>query len=303
MHFITTNRSGLGVGLVIGVALSVVSAQPGAALPAESQVTAVPEAERARLKLAPFYTQYHSMDGLPIVGSARVNPYALKEAAFLIRQMLGTRPAITRAMVQNDVRFTVMAVTEMTTDVPEHAHLTPKAYWDRRARGLGATRDHPCVSCGEENLLGLGGDPYSTENILIHEFAHAVHELGIGIVDPSFDDRLRAAYAAAMGDGLWKGTYAASNKAEYWAEGVQSWFDCNRANDSSHGEIDTREELKNYDPRLARLVAEVFGDGSWRYQRPAERGAASHLEGFDATAAPAFAWPATAPAATTRAAS
>jgi len=32
--------------------------------------------------------------------------------------------------------------------------------------------------------------------------------------------------------------------------------------------VDTRAELKSYDPELAKLVEEVFSDGPWRYVRP-----------------------------------
>ena len=34
-------------------------------------------------------------------------------------------------------------------------------------------------------------------------------------------------YDSAMLAGLWKGKYASVNHHEYWAEGVQSWFDKN----------------------------------------------------------------------------
>ena len=51
--------------------------------------------------------------------------------------------------------------------------------------------------------------------------------MGFAAIDPEFDGRLRAAYARAMDKGLWKETYAATNHKEYWAEGVQSYFDCN----------------------------------------------------------------------------
>ena len=54
-----------------------------------------------------------------------------------------------------------------------------------------------------------------------------------------------------MGEGIWEGTYAATNPREYFAEGVQSWFGTNRENDSEHNEVDTREELVSYDTRLA----------------------------------------------------
>jgi len=39
------------------------------------------------------------------------------------------------------------------------------------------------TSCGEENLLVFQGDPYSSENSLIHEFAHNMHLRGLIRVD------------------------------------------------------------------------------------------------------------------------
>ena len=65
--------------------------------------------------------------------------YALLEAAYLIDKMLSKRPDILEALVRNKVRFAVMAATELTTDIPEHSDLKPNKYWDKRARGLGAT--------------------------------------------------------------------------------------------------------------------------------------------------------------------
>ena len=116
-----------------------------------------------------------------------------------------------------------MAPDEMTTDVPEQRDMKPKDYWDRRARGLGGR----VCSCGEENLLNLPGDRYPVENILIHEFSHTIHNFGLRSVDPKFDERLKSIYEQAVADGIWKDTYAATNREEYWAEGVQDYFDCN----------------------------------------------------------------------------
>jgi hypothetical protein len=149
------------------------------------------------------------------------------------------------------------------------------------------------VSCGAENLLAYAGDPYKEENICVHEFGHALHQMGVNSIDPTFDKRLETAYETAMGAGLWKDTYAASNKNEYWAEGVQSWFDSNRENDNQHNHINTREELKKYDTGLAALLIEIFGDRSWRYQRIADRlpEERTHLRGWDVAAAPKFEWP------------
>jgi cyclophilin family peptidyl-prolyl cis-trans isomerase len=91
---------------------------------------------------------------------------------------------------------------------------------------------------------------------------------------------------------LWKNTYAATNHSEYWAEGVQSWFDDNAPPDALHNDIRTRAKLKEYDPTLAKLCQEVFGDGAWRYLRPAERKAEErmHLPGYDPKHLPQFGW-------------
>ncbi|MEM6278004.1 MAG: hypothetical protein AAF733_00895, partial [Verrucomicrobiota bacterium] len=127
-----------------------------------------------------FYTQRIYADGFPIVASEKVNPFALQEAAFLINQMLAHRPDVRKAMIQSGARLCVLAWNEFTTDQPEWKWLetrslsgfpgiSPKDYRDARARGMGGSLTDPFCSCGEENLLGYEGDPYSTENILIHE--------------------------------------------------------------------------------------------------------------------------------------
>ena len=48
-----------------------------------------PATVRKTFNLDPFYEQWIDVEGLPIVASAKVNPYAVKEAAWLIRQMIG----------------------------------------------------------------------------------------------------------------------------------------------------------------------------------------------------------------------
>ena len=250
-----------------------------------------PTAVRETFHLDPFYKQWLDVAGLPIVASAKVNPYAVREAAWLIQQMVGHRQDILQALAKNNVRFAVMAYSELTTEIPEHSDLQPDYYWDRRARGLGSTPARPAVSCGEENLLNYEGDPYSTENILVHEFAHAIHQMGLNTVDPSFDERLKGLYDAAVEKGLWKDTYAITNRAEYWAEGTQSWFDTNRANDDQHNHVDTRDKLKVYDPALAALLTEVYGDKDWRYTQAVTRTHLAHLQGFHPENSPKFEWP------------
>ena len=184
--------------LLLGSGLCVTTVLAADKLP-EYRVTKPP----AALKLNKFYGKFVDANGYPIVSSARVNDYALKEAAYLIDMMLAQRPDVRKAMIASGSRMIVMAHDEFTTDIPEHAHLKPRNYMDRRARGLGGSLTDPVCSCAEENILGFKGDPYSTENILIHEFAHNIHLRGMVNIDPTFDDRLKKTYRRAMSQGLW----------------------------------------------------------------------------------------------------
>lgn len=244
----------------------------------------------AGMNLDPFYKKYTAATGYPIVASEEVNDFALKEAAYLIDMMLKERPDVRQAMIDSGSRMIVMGYQEYTTDIPEYAHMRPKDFWDARARGLGGSRRDAVCSCAEENVLAFPGDPYSTENILIHEFAHNIHLRGMVNLDPTFQDRLQKTYQNAMDQGLWKGKYASTNAAEYFAEGVQSWFDDNRPPDHDHNHVDTREELREYDPGLAAICKEVFGTTKLVYTKPQER-LVGHLEGYDPGEAPTFVWP------------
>ena len=227
------------------------------------------------------------MEGFPVVASEKVNPYALKEAAWLIWQMIGHRPDVLQALVQRRVRFTVIAYTEMTTDIPEYNDRRPAFYWDRRQRGLGGSglSGHPAVSCAEENLLDYPGDTTASGYQLIHEFSHAVHKMGLNVVDPAFDNRLGIAYEVAIERGLWQSTYSALDKGEYWAQGA--WYFFNRETTIPG----TGTELKNYDPDLNTLLTEIYGDSGWRYTPPATRTHLPHLQGFNPQDSPTFEWP------------
>ena len=233
-----------------------------AAAQTEPKVMEIPEEVVKKYKLdTSFYKKHLDYKGFSILSSAKVSDSALLEASFLIDKLLGEREDILKAMIKSGCRFMVMAPTEMTTDVPEQRHMKndAKTNWDTRARGLGGKLS----SCGEENLLNFKGDRYRQENILIHEFNHAIHQHGLRSVDPTFNARLKKAYDGAMAKELWKGTYVATNPSEYWAEGAQAYFDCMRPQFGAN----TREKLEKYDPGLFALVDEVYKQSKYRYVR------------------------------------
>ena len=219
----------------------------------------------AFLGLDPFYEKYVDADGIPIVSSSKTPDEALLRAKHIIDEMLALRSDLRTTIAELGIRVAIMADSEVTTDIPEHSDLYeafPGTDWNTRARGLGATLGRPAVSGAEENLLCYGDDAYRNEDIFVHEFAHTVLQMGVEQQPKgtAFRTRLQTAYEDALEAGLWTGTYASENADEYWAEGVQSWFGLNDPAGYIHNEIDTRNELKEYDPVLTGLIEEVFGD-------------------------------------------
>ena len=106
--------------------------------------------------LHPFYQKYTHAYGIPIISSGRVQDRALKRACYVVRFLFADRVDIRNSFHNNHGRAGVIAVNEGTTNIPEHSFL-PK-WWDKRARGLGATPQIPISTGGEENLLCYSTD-------------------------------------------------------------------------------------------------------------------------------------------------
>ena len=83
-----------------------------------------------------------------------------------------------------------------------------------------------------------------------------------------------------------KRCYASRNRAEYWAEIYQCWYNTNRTMDHDHNHIHTREQLIKYDPMGAKLCEDVLGKSEWRFVSPRLRAGKKHLKDYDPTSAP-----------------
>ena len=172
------------------------------------------------------------------------------------------------------LRVAVIGASEVTTDIPEYrplGRLYPEKEYDKRTRGLGATAAVPVTSGAEENLLCYSTDRYRGENIFVHEFSHSIKRLGLDVIDPGFRARVQEAYDHARLNGLWTPTYSMANAEEYWAEGVQSYFDANRFADPPngiHNAVNTRAKLESYDPALFALIDRAFAGTSWKPRCP-----------------------------------
>ena len=226
----------------------------------ECVITGVPDS----LGFDKFYSKYVDVNGIPLISSWRVPDSAIVAAHRTLYAMTSMlKPEIVQAMKKANARVAIMARYEGTTDLPEHHYLVndTSLNWDLRARGLGGTIEEPLTSCAEENVLAYQIDKYHAEDILIHEFAHAIHCIGIIQVDTAFNTRLNALYQKAMKSGMLDNTYRSSTMEEYFAEGVQDWFNVNAEvprTDGKHNWCNTREELQEFDPELYQLISEYF---------------------------------------------
>ncbi len=211
-----------------------------------------------------FYKKHVDIKGVPVVAAAAVADLALQRTHEMVTHMLAGRPDVLQALADRGMYLVIIGKDQVYTDLPENRNAPNPDYLNERVRG---TAGLP-TSFGEENLLSLPLDRYDDESIAVHEFGHTI-DGALGRLDPMWENRKRAVYRNAVAKGLYKDTYAIGSHGEYWAEIVQSYFDCNRVNNWNHGPIGRREQLKISDPEGYELVRNVFKlgpDQDWRYR-------------------------------------
>jgi alpha-glucosidase len=187
----------------------------------------------------------------------------------------------------------VLGRQEKLSDLPELKEARKQPGFDE-VRYLDYTATLKLLVVPEENVLGLPREPFAGKCMVISVFARALYQVtGLRPVDPNFerqrdkqqyelrvkrldvefDQKLRALHEDALKKNLWKGTAAARDHVEYWAAGVQAYFDAAGEVPAPHladRPITTREALKAYDPELHALVDETMAykeHVDWRFKR------------------------------------
>lgn len=224
------------------------------------------------LGLDAFYAKACVVGGVPVVSSAVVRDGALVEAARIVAGMLSDRPDLLAALAEGPFRLGIIGLEERAVDLPEYRDLPANfsgTDWDA-ARAYGATPRRPLAAVPEENLLCLPDDTYPGQSVLPHELAHSLLDMVLAVQDSTVEPRIVALYGAARTKTAYRDTYALTNADEYWAEGVQDFFDASRAaygpgggGDGYDGPIASRETLRTEDPGLYTLIAEVFSEMAW----------------------------------------
>ncbi len=206
-----------------------------------------------------FFAKQLDYDGIPIKAPAVVDDAALIEARRRLEMMMKNLPSVRANLAKAGAQLHIIGKDQVTSDLPEHRELKGKPLpeyngltVDQRTRGLGGL----LTSCGEENLLNLPDDRYKGRDICVHEFAHNIQDHG---VSDAVRAKIRAQYQDSTGNGLWKGSYAAANESEFFAE-LTMWFFGTHGDLSMTGDKPANgpDGLRAYDPDAFKLLDDFY---------------------------------------------
>lgn len=208
-----------------------------------------------------YYTQFlTSQTGIVIKADDTVDPATLSAAAAQVDTELSkTETGIAATMVKYNCSLAIYSPQQNAYFIPEHRGGFRTSMYD--VEGYGGSIHNNCVSSiAERNVLRTKGNSnavlntaYPDENILIHEFGHCIKSVGIELMeDQTLANELFDAYVNAKESGLWPNTYRITNSDEYFATLCAVWFnvmnEVDNWNDGTRCPLNTREELKKYDP-------------------------------------------------------
>jgi len=214
-----------------------------------------------------FYTKSINADGIIVRGSRLTRTSSLNAPATIVKHMLSKRADIKAALILKDATVSMVARDQETSELPtwEDRKLTYSTQIQSDGTKLFRQGDGPrgfantSSVVGEEYALGeYISDKSLTQTTMTHEFTHSIH-FGIEVADPNLFARIKKGYDSAMTKGLWKGVYSSVNEYEWFAMGGQVWFQTGPAQPSAGAKpLETRAELKAYDPELHDILALVF---------------------------------------------
>lgn len=222
-----------------------------------------------QVEYEPYYTSYLKTEtGITVRAGSTVADSSMKLAAEIIDLMLRKMPEVAAKLVELHADVGIYGLKENAYDIPEHRMGYLLA--TRPVEGFGGVKSNPISTISEANLIRLRTGRYATmyphEMILVHEFGHAIHLIGIDYLeDQTLSRRIKECYEHAKVSGLWPDTYAISNHEEYFATMGTIWFNVMQEGvdgkwDGIRGPVNTREELRIYDPDAYRLMSDIYPD-------------------------------------------
>jgi hypothetical protein len=274
----TTTTPTTSIAPVTTLAPATTSTATSSTLPSETTTTtdARPayDCEVAPKSAIEGYTQGCMILGLEILAAEDVTAEAIREMAARTYQMLVNRPEYAESIASFPIGLRVIGANQRIMDLPEFEDIYfhhPGIDWRFLGRSFPGTEIIPFAAGAEENLRCATEDRYEGEDNFMRDFAITIRRFAMDIVDEPTSAAIEQAYGVAIAEGKWQNTLAEINSEQYWAEGVQSFFDANLEDNaeerepiSSHNHVNTRDELRDYDRALYEIAISVFGDTDWR---------------------------------------
>jgi hypothetical protein len=233
----------------------------------------------AQFKIDPFYRKFTWAREFVILGR-NASDQALLQANDTVRKMFAYRHDVLKALIADNARLVILGRTERLSELPELLALAQKGASDE-ARYLDYSPTLRLMVVPEENVLRQAGEPFAGKYLVVSVLAKGLYqvcgtrppqpaglkaprqqyELRVRRLDREFAERLSKLHGAARAARLWRGTPADRDPREYWAAGVEAYFDAAGAGfppQDAERPITTRELLKTYDPGLFALVEETM---------------------------------------------
>ena len=220
----------------------------------------------------PFYTRYINAGGVVIVSSDEVPDEALIAAYRTILHLSAKRPDILEAMLAHHPRISIMGLTETASDLPEFGPENDGEW------GLGQMPDSSTSLVSVRGVCYQGNVEYRA-NFLLHEFVHAMQNLGWPTTNPEIESEIWEAYVNAVRDGQFEQPtdeplegitpFDAYGDDEYLTHNVNAWFDLNESLPGPWVDVQigdsgppsgTRAELLQRDPRLYEIIGRFMPD-------------------------------------------
>lgn len=228
----------------------------------------------------PYYTKScTSKCGIVIKSCDLVKDETLQYAADVVDIMSAKRLDVAETLVEVGADIALFPAEQTIYYIPEEREFYSAE--GLGVEGFGGTVELPTTALAAANVeRDYELARYPDTNVLAHEFGHAFHLVGIKLTDPELCDEIDALYQkVVLEEGKWPNSYAGSNRDEYFGQLSALWFNGQAETQDWNGvlgPVNTREELKEYDPESYALLEKIYPsdqyfDSPWSLEDTVDR--------------------------------
>ncbi len=200
------------------------------------------------LGLHVFYQKHLEIEGVTVTAPSEVADEKMVQARAIISGMLSSKTDLIGGLDTSLLRVAIVKQSEngdQLIQMPEFSLIQEDTdgltSWDQ-----------------DQWLAGVVEDDAQCD-LFIREGARLIlHGISAQDGGDEFNAQLESLHAAAREAGLWQSLLAMESAEDYWAETVRFWFQGTLPESLAANDL----VLNDYDPEVAKLIEEVFGEAS-----------------------------------------